>query len=89
MAGIPHGSAGLRLRRAARGKATPSIADLIQALVMVELEHLVLAVPLGYRRMHLGRTRISSNYEASCAVADALYGHSRVRMPYSLILIGY
>ncbi|MFD1035488.1 hypothetical protein ACFQ15_12555 [Sphingomonas hankookensis] len=63
--------------------------DLIQALVMVELNVLALAVPNGYRRKSLGRTVVSKDYEGTCAVADALYGHSRVRMPYHLIVIGY
>ena len=63
--------------------------DLIQALVMVGLECLALAVPNGYRRKSLGRTVVSKDYESTCAVADALFGHSRVRMPYRLIVIGY
>jgi hypothetical protein len=63
--------------------------DLIQALVMVNLDHLVLAVPNGYRRKSLGRTVVSKDYQGACAVADSLYGHSRIRMPYGLLLIGY
>lgn len=63
--------------------------DLIQALVMVDLQHLVLGVPNGYSRKSLGRTVVSGDYDYSCAVADALFGHSRVTMPYRLIIIGY
>lgn len=63
--------------------------DLIQALVMVDLTFLVLAVPNGYRRKSLGRTVVSKDYDGTCAVADALYGHSRVQMPYRLVIIGY
>lgn len=63
--------------------------DLIQALVMVGLEWLVLAVPNGYRRKSLGRTVVSRDYDGTCAVADALYGHTRLRMPYRLVVIGY
>ena len=63
--------------------------DLIQALVMVDLSVLALAVPNGYRRKSLGRTVVSKDYEGTCAVADALYGHSRVQMPYRLVVIGY
>ncbi len=63
--------------------------DLVQAMVMVDLSVLALAVPNGYRRKSLGRTVVSKDYEGSCAVADALYGHSRMRMPYRLIIIGY
>jgi len=74
------------------GRATEGNAiyrDLIQALVMVELEWLVLAVPNGYRRKSLGRTVVSKDYARTCAVADALYGHSRIKMPYRLLVIGY
>ena len=63
--------------------------DLIQALVMVNLDHLVLAVPNGYRRKSLGRTVVSKDYDNTCAVADSLYAHSRLQMPYSLIVLGY
>lgn len=63
--------------------------DLIQALVMIEVETLILAVPNGYRYQSGGKTMSSKDYEKSCDVADALYGHSRMRMPYSLVMIGY
>jgi len=73
--------------RAWMGKAV--YRDLIQALVMVELDCLVLAVPNGYRYLSGGRSTVSKDYENTCAVGDALFGHSRIRMPYKLIVIGY
>ena len=63
--------------------------DLIQALVMVEMDHLLLAVPQAYRYKASGRTTISKDYENTISVAEALYGHSRVTMPFSLCVIGY
>lgn len=63
--------------------------DLIQALVMVEVEVLALAVPNGYRYQSGGKTMTSKDYSNTCAVAEALYGHSRIQMPYSLVVIGY
>ncbi len=63
--------------------------DLIQALVMVDLEHLVLAVPNSYRYQSSGRATISKDYENTLAVTDALFGHSRIRMPYRLVVVGY
>jgi hypothetical protein len=63
--------------------------DLIQALVMVQVDVLALAVPLGYRYKSRGRTVVSKDYANACAVANALYGHSRMTMPYGLLLIGY
>lgn len=63
--------------------------DLIQAMVMVDLDWLALAVPLGYRRNSLGRRVVSRDYDNTCAVANALYSHDRVRMPFGLLVIGY
>ncbi len=63
--------------------------DLIQAFVMVDMEHLLLAVPQAYRYNASGRVTISKDYENTVAVAEALYAHSRVQMPFSLCVIGY
>jgi hypothetical protein len=63
--------------------------DLIQAMVMVDLEHLVLAVPLGYRYLSGGKPIVSKDYDNAITVADALYSHTRIRMPYRLTLVGY
>ena len=73
--------------RASEGNAI--YRDLIQALVMVDLECLVLAVPIGYRRKSLGRTVVSKDYARTCSVADAIFGHSRILMLYRLAVIGY
>jgi hypothetical protein len=63
--------------------------DLIQALVMVRLEHLILAVPQSYKYKTANRNTISKDYINTVAVADALYGHSRIQMPFSLTVVGY
>lgn len=63
--------------------------DLIQALVMVEVDTLVLAVPNTYRYITGGKGVISKDYENTVSVANALYGHSRMRLPYNLVVIGY
>lgn len=63
--------------------------DLIQALVMVNLDHLILAVPLAYKYKSQGRNTSSRDYENTVAVADALYGHSRINMPFGLTVLGY
>ena len=63
--------------------------DLIQALVMVETDHLFLAVPNAYRYMSRGKQMTSRDYARTVSVAEALYGHSRITMPYSLCVIGY
>ncbi len=63
--------------------------DLIQAMVMVQVDWLALAVPNAYKYQSGGKQSISKDYLNACGVADALFGHSRVSMPYRLVVIGY
>lgn len=63
--------------------------DLVQALVMVEVDTLMLAVPNTYKFKSGGRQTESRDYEKAVSVADALFGHSRMRLPYRLVVIGY
>jgi hypothetical protein len=63
--------------------------DLIQAAVMVGVEYLCLAVSNVYRYKTSGRPATSRDYANARQLAEAIYGHSRLRLPYNLILIGY
>ena len=63
--------------------------DLIQGLVMVEVDYLTLAVPNSYKYKSSGRSVVSSDYQNTVNVADTLFGHTRVKLPYNLIVIGY
>jgi hypothetical protein len=63
--------------------------DLFQAMVMPDVQHLCLAVPNVYKYNSGGRQLSSKYYEKTVSIADALYGHSRVDMPYGLTVIGY
>jgi hypothetical protein len=63
--------------------------DLIQGLVMVQVDTLILAVPNAYKYQSGGKAVSSSDYDNTVAVAETLYGHSRVRLPYGLVVIGY
>lgn len=56
---------------------------------MVDLDYLCLAVPMMYKYKVGGRVASRKEYESTRAVADAVYGHSRLRMPYRLLVIGY
>lgn len=70
--------------RAIRGGAL--YRDLIQALVMVHVNHLCLAIP---NFIQWGKGNKSRPYDEACRTADALFGHSRIRFPYGLTIIGY
>lgn len=63
--------------------------DLVQGLVMVQVDVLVLAVPNSYKYQSGGRTVVSTDYDNTINVADTLFGHSRMRLPYGLLVIGY
>lgn len=63
--------------------------DLIQGLVMVHVDTLMIAIPNGYKYKSGSRDVISSDYSNTVSVAETLFGHSRVRLPYTLVVIGY
>lgn len=63
--------------------------DLVQALVMVDMKHLILAVPQFYRYKRKSGPTSSQDYKKTVSVAQALYAHSRVEIPFSLCVIGY
>jgi hypothetical protein len=63
--------------------------DLVQALVMVQVDILILAVPNSYKYQSGGRTVASTDYDNTVNVAETLFSHSRVKLPYSLLVIGY
>jgi len=63
--------------------------DLIQASVMVDVDFLCLAVSNTYKFKSGGRTNTSKDYDNTVSLADAIFGHSRLRLPYGLIVVGY
>lgn len=63
--------------------------DLIQAMAMVNVDWLCLAVPNQYKYNSDGKQTISNDYANAKDLAEALFGHSRVKIPYGLLLIGY
>ena len=83
----PEWRAGLEVEAGRAWMGNAIYRDLIQALVMVEMDHLLLAVPQAYR-FKVGK-RMSKDYKNTLLVAQALYGHSRIIMPFSLCVIGY
>lgn len=70
--------------RAMRGGAL--YRDLIQAMVMVNIDHLCIALPNIVTWGLKGKSR---SYSEAVRTVDALFGHTRVRIPYGLTLIGY
>ena len=48
-----------------------------------------LAVSNVYRYKSSGKPATSRDYANTRKIAEAIYGHSRLHLPYGLILIGY
>lgn len=63
--------------------------DIVQACVMDGVDHLLIAVPISYKYKAGGRPVSEAAYEKTVEVANALYGHARVRLPFSLVIVGY
>ena len=63
--------------------------DLIQASVMVQVNNFVIAVPNTYKYLAKRKPLVSHDYKHAVALAETLYGHSRLRLPYNLTVIGY
>jgi hypothetical protein len=85
----PHGVAGLEVEAGRAWMGNAIYRDLLQGLVMVQVDFLVLAVPNAYKYQSGGRPVISSDYNSTVNVAQTLFGHTRVRLPYGLLVIGY
>jgi len=85
----PEWECGLEIEAGRAWMGNAVYRDLIQACVMVQVKFLVLAVSNAYKYKSAGRQVISQDYGNAVSLADALYGHSRLRLPFDLILIGY
>ena len=85
----PEWRAGLEVEAGRAWMGNAVYRDLVQALVMVDMDHLFLAVPRLYRYNASGRRTSSRDYENTVAVAQALYAHTRLEMPFRLCVIGY
>jgi hypothetical protein len=62
---------------------------LVQALVMVQVDVLILAVPNTYKYKSGEHLVTSHDYDKTVSVAETLYSHSRFQFPYELAIIGY
>lgn len=63
--------------------------DLILASVMVNVNFLVLAVANSYRYRTGGRAIVSRDYDNATNLADTIFGHDRLKLPYGLVVLGY
>lgn len=85
----PEWRCGLEIEAGRAWKGNAIYRDMIQALIMVQVDFLILAVANKYRYKMNGRAVASPDYENTVSVADAVFGHTRFTFPYNLAVIGY
>jgi hypothetical protein len=85
----PEWKCGLEVEAGRKWMGNAVYRDLVQAAVMVGVDYLCLAVANVYRYRSSGKPAASRDYANTLQVAEAIYGHSRLRLPYNLVLIGY
>ena len=80
---------GLEVEAGRARKENAIYRDLIQALVMVQVDTLALAVPNVYRYNAGDRTAENRAFNKTKSVIDTLFSTHRFESPYGLLLIGY
>ena len=63
--------------------------DIVLSTVMVDVDHLVLAVPLQYRFNVGSRQTVSRDYDNTLRLVETLFAHTRLKLPYRMTVIGY
>jgi hypothetical protein len=64
--------------------------DLIQTSLLLDAQHLVLAVASEYHYLSSGKPTVSWDYTVSRNILDAIYASGRLRLPFAgVLLIGY
>jgi hypothetical protein len=85
----PEWRCGLEVEAGRAWKGNAIYRDLIQALVMVQVDTLALAVPNVYRYSAGDRTAENRAFDKTKSVIDTLFSTHRFESPYGLLLIGY
>ncbi|MFG0291622.1 MAG: hypothetical protein ACF8MJ_00545 [Phycisphaerales bacterium JB050] len=60
--------------------------DIVQAMVMIDVDHLIICL---LHRYSGGSGRGSSDYAKAVSIAESIYAHDRVTLPFGLTVIGY
>lgn len=60
--------------------------DIVQAMVMIDVDHLIICL---LHRYSGGSGRGSSDYAKAVSIAESIYAHNRVKLPFGLTVIGY
>ncbi len=70
----------------APGAVTDSAPEsLVEPLLVVDVDTLCLALP----NVSVPGVHEVPDFDSACALAVTVYGHSRVKLPYRMLLVGY
>jgi len=75
---------------AGRGvKGNAIYRDLILGMMMTNVDHLVIAVANEYKYNSNNKQMVSKDFDKCVKICNALSGHTRVQLPYTITIIGY
>lgn len=80
---------GLEIEAGRGVKGNAIYRDLIQGMIMTNVEHLVVAVANEYRYKSKKREMVSKDFEMCINICGALSGQTRIKLPYTITIIGY
>jgi hypothetical protein len=80
---------GLEIEAGRGVKGNAIYRDLIQGMVMINVNHLVVAVANEYRYKSNKKEMVSRDFDKCIEICNALSGHTRVQLPYTITIIGY
>ena len=63
--------------------------DIVLGALMVDVSHLIIAVPNEYWSKSSGRDVVSRDYDYASRLAETIYAHERLVLPYRLTILGY
>ncbi|MEO1417313.1 MAG: hypothetical protein AAFW00_18655 [Bacteroidota bacterium] len=85
----PKSKIGLEIEAGRAWKGNAIYRNLIINLLLIDVNHLIVAVPLTYKYKSNGRAMKNRDYELSRNLIENLYSQTRFKLPYRLTLIGY
>ena len=85
----PVNKVGLEIEAGRAWKGNAVYRDLVINLLLIDVEHLIIAVPLTYKYKSNGKDMLNKDYEYCMNLLDNLYSQTRFKLPYKVTLIGY
>lgn len=80
---------GLEIEAGRGVKGNAIYRDLILGMMMTNVDHLVIAVANEYRYKSNNKQMVSKDFVKCVDICNALSGHTRVQLPYTITIIGY